>query len=238
MFQMEVAGVTVEVHNRYRYIKTLCRDYAVAGRTPDFAVRAERREIAAERENDPDHRGLWSRGYLEGNCLYRKICLNMIDYDGFLMHAAVIEVNGQALAFAAKSGTGKSTHIRLWRQRWGGEVRSVNGDKPIIRRIGGRFCACGTPWRGKEQLGRSVIVPLRALCFLERGEENRAQRLTPAQAVPRLFHQVLLPPEPERMERFLALVEEMLDSTPCWLLRCGMDPEAAETARRALLGGD
>lgn len=238
MFLIEVAGVVVEVRNRCRYIKRLCRDYITTGKRADFSVRAEGWELKAERANAPTPPGPFARGYLESNCLYRKICLNMIDYGGFLMHAAVIETGGGAIAFAAKSGVGKSTHIRLWRRQFGDSVRVLNGDKPLIRRIDGRFCACGTPWRGKEQKGCNAIAPLKALCFLERGEENRIERLTPAQAIPRLFHQVLMPKEPERMERFLALVEEMLDSTPCWLLHCDMTPEAAETARRGLLGGD
>lgn len=238
MFQIEVAGVVVEIQNRRRYIQTLCRDYAVTGREPEFSVRATRQELKAERANGSGKPGAFAWGYLEGNCLYRKICLNMIDYGGFLMHAAVIETEGKAIAFAAKSGVGKSTHIRLWRKRFGDSVQVLNGDKPIIRRIDGRFCACGTPWRGKEGKGRNAIAPLAALCFLERGETNRIERLTPAQAIPRLFHQVLMPREPERMDRFLALLEEMLDSTPCWLLHCNMDPEAAEVARKGLLGGD
>lgn len=240
MFQIKVAGVVVEIHNRYRYVRWLCRDYIVTGETPDFTVKADRRELEEEWRKTPD---LWfkkwsMRPYCEGNCLYRKICLNMVDYGGFLMHAAVIEVEGEAIAFAAKSGVGKSTHVRLWQERYGDEVRVVNGDKPICRSFDGRLHVCGTPWNGKEQMGSNTIVPLKALCFLEQAEENSLERLTPGEAMTRLFHQVLLPREPERMDRFLALLEELLQKTPCWVLHCNMTQEAAETARRGLLGGE
>lgn len=237
MFHIKIAGVVAGIDNRYEYIEQLCRGYVVTGEAPAFTVRAEEWELDREEAAAaPQYRG--NRPYHESNCLYRKLCLGLVDYDAFLMHSAVIEVEGQALAFAAKSGMGKSTHILLWRERFGREIHIINGDKPIYRFLDGRLYACGTPWRGKESWGRNAMAPLKALCFLERGPENRLTRLAPAEVTPRLFHQLLLPKEPERMDRFLSLVDRMLESTPCWLLRCDMTPAAAEAARRGLMGGD
>lgn len=238
MFQIRIAGVVAGIDNRYPYVERLCRGYAVTGETPAFTVRAEEWELDQEAGGAPFFQRRRERPYYESNCLYRKLCLGLLDYDAFLMHAAVIEVEGHALAFAAKSGTGKSTHIRLWRERFGREVHIINGDKPVFRFIGGRLYACGTPWRGKEAWGRNAMAPLKALCFLERGAENQLERLAPAEIMPRLFHQLLLPKDPARMDRFLALVERMLAATPCYLLRCDMTPAAAETARQGLMGGD
>lgn len=238
MFHIKIANVVVGIDNRYRYIEWLCRGYIVTNETPAFTVCAERCELKREMTGLPLMERLRSRGYFEGNCLYRKLCLGLVNYNAFLMHSAVIEVDGQAFAFAAKSGTGKSTHIRLWRKRFGREVHIINGDKPIYRFIDGQFYACGTPWRGKEGWGRNAIAPLKALCFLEQGPKNQIERLTPAEVMPRLFHQLLLPKEPERMDRFLSLVDRMLETTPCYLLRCDMTPAAAETARRGLMGGE
>lgn len=238
MFHIKIAGVVVGIDNRSKYIEGLCRNYIVTDETPSFTVRAEKREVEQEMAGIPFLRRWRSRGYYESNCLYREICLGLVDYDAFLMHSAVIEVDGQALAFAAKSGTGKSTHIRLWRERFGREVHIINGDKPIFRFIDGRLFACGTPWRGKEGWGRNAMAPLKALCFLEQGQENQVERLSPAGVMPRLFHQLLLPREPERMDRFLALMDRMLEITPCYLLSCDATLAAAEAARRGLMGGE
>lgn len=238
MFHIRIAGVVVGIDNRHKYIEHLCRDYIVIGETSAFTVRAEGQELKQEMAELPLLKRLGARGYYESNCLYRRLCLALVDYNAFLMHSAVIEVEGQALAFAAKSGTGKSTHIYMWRKRFGREVHIINGDKPIYRFIDGQLCACGTPWRGKENWGRNAMAPLKALCFLEQGSENHLELLSPAQVMPRLFHQLLLPKEAERMERFLALVDRMLETTPCYLLRCDMTPAAAETARQGLMGGD
>lgn len=230
MFHVKIAGVTIGIDNRYDYIENLCRDYIVSGEPSDFTVRTTEEEM--EREQG------YASSYAEALCLYRRLCLNMIDYDGFLMHSAVIEADGQAIAFAAKSGVGKSTHIRLWQERFGESVHIINGDKPIYRFMDGRLYACGTPWMGKENWGENTMAPLKALCFLERADENRLEPMAPGDALTRLFHQLLLPREPERMDRFLALVDRMLADVPCWRLCCDKTPQAAETARRALLEGE
>lgn len=246
MFLIKIAGVTVGIDNRYDYIEWLCRDYVVTGELPAFTVGVSkkeiRQEIERELEREKERMSVWRqrqyRPICESLCLYRKLSLNMVDCNAFLMHSAVIEVDGQAIAFAAKSGVGKSTHVRLWRERFGEGVHIINGDKPIYRFIDGQLYACGTPWRGKECWGENRMAPLKALCFLERAEEDSIGPLAPGDALDRLFHQLLLPREPERMDRFLALVDRMLETVPCWLLRCGKTPAAAETARRALNGGD
>lgn len=238
MFQIEIAGVTVGINNRYSYIWWLCRDYIIHGGTAAFTVSASLEELEREHRSSDNSWGQDALPYYESLCLYRKLCLGIIDHDGFLMHSAVIGVNGQAIAFAAKSGVGKSTHIQLWQKRYGADIHIINGDKPIYRLIDGQIYACGTPWQGKEFWGENTKAPLKALCFLERGEENSLEPLAPNAALPRLFHQLLLPREQQTMDRFLSLIDRMLDTTPCWLLRCNKTLTAAETARRALIGGD
>ena len=112
---------------------------------PAFTVRASEREIRAEQGGRTGP----SRGYCESLCLYRQICRRLPFYDAFLMHASVVAVDGEAYAFAAPSGTGKTTHTRLWLQQFGSRAQVVNGDKPVFRFVGGALYACGTPWRGK-----------------------------------------------------------------------------------------
>lgn len=48
------------------------------------------------------------------------------------IHSSVICLNGQAVLFLGESGTGKSTHTRLWREHIPGATL-LNDDSPIIR---------------------------------------------------------------------------------------------------------
>lgn len=131
MFCVQIAEVLVAIENRYAFSERLCADYIV-NVAPDeccFSVSATPEEIAAENSDE----GTFSPAYCESLALYRKICTRMLDYDAFLLHAAVVSHAGRGFAFAAKSGTGKSTHVAQWMRALGDDVTVVNGDKPILR---------------------------------------------------------------------------------------------------------
>ena len=72
---------------------------------------------------------------IENICLYRSICMQMPLFGRILMHSSILEYEGKAYAFLGRSGTGKSTHTRLWRELFGDRAIMVNDDKPIIRLI-------------------------------------------------------------------------------------------------------
>ncbi len=131
MFCVQIAGVLVAIENRYAFTERLCADYIVDV-SPDkcaFSVSATPEEIAAENNNED----AFSPAYCESLALYRKMCTRMLDYNAFLFHAAVVSYAGRGYAFAAKSGTGKSTHVAQWMHALGDRVTVVNGDKPLLR---------------------------------------------------------------------------------------------------------
>jgi hypothetical protein len=91
---------------------------------------------------------------------------------GGVLHASSLAWRGHGIAFSANSGTGKSTHVGLWQQLLGDEVVVVNDDKPAIVFEGDQAMLCGTPWSGKHAINTNVTVPLEAIVFIERGEQN------------------------------------------------------------------
>ena len=142
MFTVEIAGVPIEINNYYNGVEDLCKDY-ITDKKPVFTVEAPMEDIVSMAQNEssgPEHAcggssltKEYSYSYAEQLCIYRQISLALINYDAFLMHAAIIDVDGDGVAFAAGSGTGKSTRVRLWREAFGNRVAVVNGDKPILR---------------------------------------------------------------------------------------------------------
>ena len=132
MFCIKISDIVIGIENHYPYVQQLGRDYTVPALDPAFTVSVTASEI--EREQDAEAHS--SPGYCESLALYRKIVQLLLPFDAFLMHAAVIAVDGKAYAFAARSGTGKTTHIRLWQQLLGDSVRVINGD---IRQSSGSF---------------------------------------------------------------------------------------------------
>ena len=229
MFYIKIADITVAIDNKYEYVRMLCRDYIIPpAQEPDMTVRVDEEEI---REEMSIAELPVSADYAEGVCVYRHICKPLPERLGaYLMHCAVIEYEGEGYAFAAASGTGKSTHIALWQKRFGEGVRVVNGDKPIMRFVGDRLYAYGTPWCGKEGYNTNTSVPIKAICFIERAAENSIRKITPADALMRIFHQILTPKTVENLDSFLPLLDRTLTEVPCYLLGCNISLEAAEVA--------
>ncbi len=226
-----IADLNIAIENRYEHTARQCEAYlAPPDAVPDICITATEEEIDRSVAMQPE----FSRGYHESICLYRQLCTKILHYDAMLMHAAVIEYQGYAYAFSAPSGTGKSTHIALWRKCFGEAVSIINGDKPILRRKDDCFIAYGTPWCGKEQWNRNTSAPLRAICFLERSESNHIRRLTTREAIDHIFHQLLRPKTAAEMELTLSLVDVLLRQVPIYLLGCNISREAAELSHRTL----
>lgn len=232
MFVINIAKLNIGIDEKYSHVKKLCKDYIVDTDDIDFCVSVSDEEIKAEQSLDE---GKFSKGYCESICIYRQICKKIPEFDAFLMHAAVIELDGKSYAFSAKSGTGKSTHIMLWQKIFGNRCRIINGDKPIMRRFDGKFYACGTPWCGKENFGENAVSPIVAFCFIERSENNFIEKISQDEILSRIFHQLFVPQDMPMQDKFFALLDDFLAQTPAFLLRCNMEDEAAHVASNCLM---
>ena len=149
------------------------------------------------------------------------------------MHGAVLSAGGSGVMFTAPSGTGKTTHAQLWLSQIP-DCHMVNGDKPLIRFDASGPIACGTPWCGKEKLGRNEQVPLRAICYVQRADHNRLVRVAPSAIWPLLLKQVYLPKGPAGIGQVIPLFNRLCTEVPLYRLECNMDPEAALTAYQTL----
>ena len=219
MVRARLAGIPVQMNNRFPELEWLCRDY-VTDEDPLITLAVTQEEIEEERAKQAD---IFSDGYLETVCLYRKLALEMLQYDIFIMHASVIEVDGEGYAFLAHSGTGKTTQTRLWLKHFGPRARVINGDKPLIRVMpDGTFVAYGTPWCGKEGMGCNASAPLKAMFLLERATVPACEPAEQEYSIDRLFHQLLMPEKPEQVMRLLDLVDRLVETVPCYRLQCDM----------------
>lgn len=225
-FCIELGGVSVEIHHQYEYIRRLCHDY-ITDRSPAFSVEASATQIEAEMQRS---KGKFPREICESTCLHREIVKGLVKYGLILMHSAVVAVDGEAYVFMAKSGVGKSTHIRLWMEAFGERVVVVNGDKPMFSFAGDRLMAHGSPWRGKEGLGVRLSLPVKAICLLERGNVNTIVPASEKEVLSRIFHQVLLPVNTADLATFMGIVNRILREIPFFKLQCNMDMEAALVA--------
>lgn len=161
----------------------------------------------------------------------------LIERGGLLLHASAVVVDGVAYAFSAPSGTGKSTHTSLWLEffeRQGKEAYIINDDKPALKLVGDRFYAYGTPFSGKTDLNVNIGVPLRAVCFIERSEDNYIEKIKPIYAVAKLLNQTIRPADNKKMTQLLDLIEKLVMQIDVFTLHCNMSEEAVITAYNAM----
>lgn len=229
MFTIRIADLNICIDQKYRHIMRQCCNFATQA-PPDFTVSASPEELAHERQF-----GNFSDGYLESICVYRAIARKLPLYDAAVFHAAVVEVDGRAFAFTAPSGTGKTTHIRLWQEQFGDRLRIINGDKPIVRLIDDTLYAYGTPWQGKESYGCNARARLDGICLIERGTENRIAPLPAPQFLQTLMHQVYVPKDGATIDAALALLEQIVRRVPAYVLHCTPTPDAAALSSATLL---
>lgn len=223
MITVNLAELNIRIDNKYPYIIHMCEEY-ISNKPYDFSIAATDAEISAEGGDGFD------RGYLESLAIYRKIAEKILEYNGFLMHGVVVDVCGTGIAFLAKSGVGKSTHVQLWKRLLKDNVKIINGDKPLIRLIDKKIYACGTPWAGKENLHMKAKTELDKICFIERSENNECLPLEKKEVLERLMNQIYIPKNPQLLIKTLELAEKLIESADFYLIRCNTDISAAETA--------
>ena len=226
------ADVNVEITAVHPFIHSFCWDYQACG-PAKFTIETTQADIEFERSR-AEHTGV-SDARLESLAVYRRIAEIMPNYDAFLMHGSAIAVDGKGYAFAAASGTGKSTHARLWRELLGEKAVMINDDKPLLRvHPDGSTVVYGTPWDGKHRLSQNIAVPLKAICFLRRAEENTIHEMPRKVAIPMMIEHVYRPIDTDALSKTLGLIDTM--NVEFYSLGCNMDIGAAKLAYETMRG--
>ena len=237
-----IADLIIEIDSIYETVHELCAAYRCSA-CHGLSVHTTQQDIDKERVLSVREKARFDRQqidysdpYLETLAVYRTIAEQTPKYDTFLFHGSCVAVDGLGYMITAKSGTGKSTHTRLWRELLGDRAVMVNDDKPLIHIAENGAFAYGTPWDGKHHLSNNIAVPLKAVCILERSAENRIREITPSEALPMLLQQVYRPMNAAAMARTLNLIDLLAGHVKLYRLGCNMDVSAAELSYNTMKG--
>ena len=227
-----VAGLLVRITPVNAGFHDFCRDFLADGsaREPDIEIEMTQRDIDAERLRSPDGGAGFSDRYIETLAVCRQISEIMPSFGRFLMHGSAVAVDGEGYLFTAPSGTGKSTHVRFWREMLGDRAVMVNDDKPFVGVGDSGATVYGSPWQGKHRLGGNIAVPLKAVCVLGRAEENSIEEITAAEAMPTLVRQIYRPDSPAMLAKTLGLIDRLTRTVKFYRLGCNLDPDSARVS--------
>lgn len=151
-----------------------------------------------------------------------------------LFHSSVVSSDGRAYMFLGKSGTGKSTHSRLWLQYIKG-TELVNDDNPVVRRMADGFRVFGSPWSGKTPCYRAVSYPVGGIVLLSQAPYNAIRRLRSIEAYAALVPSISGKRWDKRVAEGLHETEDLLaGEVKVWHLECLPDEAAAHTCHDAV----
>ena len=94
----------------------------------------------------------------------------------------------------------------------------------------------GTPWDGKHRLSTNIAVPLKAVCILDRAEQNAICLISAGEAYPMLLQQAYRPLDSMALSKTLTLIDRLASAVCLWRLGCNRDIEAARVAYEAMKG--
>lgn len=222
-FKIKLAGIVIGIHGQYTYLKEYCREY-LTEEEPEVEIKLTEGDILAEEKCMEGQRH--SLPYLETLAALRKIADFIPEKNAFLMHGAVLSWKGEGYMFTAPSGTGKSTHVALWKEYLGDEAEIINGDKPILKVDKDEVRIYGTPWAGKEHWQVNASVPLKGICILKRSKKNQLRRITAVEALSSLMQQVYYTSNAKMAAKTMELLDIVFRRVPIYQLECDISEEA------------
>lgn len=155
--------------------------------------------------------------------------------DTLLIHASVIKYRGHGYLFQGKSGTGKSTHSRLWLENIP-ETELLNDDNPAVRVIDEKVMIYGTPWSGKTPCYKNEGVPLGALVRIIQAPQNEIEHLPALKSYASLFPSCsCIRWEKEQQEFVHRTIEKVIMRVACYNLKCLPDADAAWLCNRTIV---
>lgn len=142
------------------------------------------------------------------------------------LHSASILYRDKVWLFSAPSGTGKSTHARLWKELFG--ACNINGDINLLTYKERKAIVYGNPWHGTSGIYHTDTFPLGGILLLKQSSKNLLQNLSADQKELFLLHRCITPTWTARLlDLNHTIIREISPSIFVAGLACTPDASAA-----------
>lgn len=155
------------------------------------------------------------------------------------VHSSTITSRGGAVMFLGESGTGKSTHTRLWLENIEG-AELLNDDSPFVAIEQDRVYVYGSPWSGKTPCYKNVSYPLKAVVRLSQAPHNKIYKLNKLQAIGALLPSLPLAFVCDKVleDALLQVLSKVIVKVDVYHLECLPDAAAAQLSYKTVFGDE
>lgn len=175
------------------------------------------------------------RSYGLNNAIMMAFAFSSATASTLLMHASVIRCDGKGYLMTAPSGTGKSTHTRLWYDNIPG-CDLMNDDNPVVRIVDGVPFVYGSPWSGKTRCYRNIQAPIGAVVQIQQHKENAIRRLGVVESFAALLPAMSTMKWDARVYKGVCdSISELIRYCSVWRLECLPNAEAAHLCHDTVL---
>lgn len=151
--------------------------------------------------------------------------------DAILMHGSSIKYLDKGFIFTAPSGTGKSTHTKMWVDQ--GVAEHINDDKNLVVLKEGKLYLYGNPFSGKHHRDHNIVAPLEAVIFVEQAPVNEVSKIKTSVAFYKIMRQLVRPNTSKEAQAW-DKVTHVLFSLPYYVLKCDPTLEAYKVMKETM----
>ena len=222
-FKIKIANIVIEINAFNETTKRYCSDF-LCDEKPSYVITMTEYDLKNEvTESNNGHVYVNE----EISALYRKIADLFIEHNIVVVHGSSFKVEDNGFIVTARSGVGKSTHVRLLEQCLGNDFVYINDDKPLLE-VSNELTLYSSPWNGKERRGNNNSAPLKAIIFLNRGNNTYRKLDNKEEVYFKLLSQVYLPKDKEKREKALKIIDILLKRINFYEINVNMDISAGE----------
>ena len=223
-FKIKIANKVLDINAFNETTKRYCRNF-LSEEKEDYIITMSEEDLKNESSNSIDGKVYVNE---EISALYRKIADLFVEENIIVFHGSSFKVNNCGFIVTARSGVGKSTHVKLLKELLNDELVYINDDKPLLE-VKDDITIFSNPWNGKERRGNNTSAPLKAILFLRRSEKPNFKKIINKEEIYiKLMSQTYLPKEKSKREKALKLVDQILKVTDFYEINVNMGEESAK----------
>ncbi len=152
--------------------------------------------------------------------------------EAIFIHSSCFKYKDKGVLLIATSGTGKSTHARLWKEHE--DIIQINDDKNILVYENNELIIYPNPFSGKHHIDVNMKEKLTHLVFVNRSKINHCDNLSKKQLFLKLMPHMMAPSFLYSRDKWNRMSDHLINKTIGLDLYCDISYDAVKALKEKL----